>query len=176
MKCCSQNRFRFSLWFIFFVSAAFLCTGNISNAFDSPARFVNSSLRISQPQTQTKEYFCLVEARIIDAELLNDQTLDNVSPSLIAPVPVEISPLQYRQQAMQEYHHSVCFKRCHSRNDFYASDYTYEQWSQLIEKDGHSIFCEIPWENNGARKKVLSYLASEAKNSLPDKKGIGIWY
>jgi len=158
------------------LSLTFLLPGSTLKASDNLTTTNHSSLIVTKmPEAETNEYFYLVETRIIDAELLDDLMLDNLSPSLVAPVTVEISSLQYRQKAMQEYHHSICFKRCHSNNDFSVSDYTYKQWCQLIEKNGHSIFSEIPWENPGKKEKLIRYLTNNAKNASPESEGIGEW-
>jgi len=76
---------------------------------------------------------------------------------------------------MQEYNQSVCFQHCHSTNDFSASDYTYKQWCQLIEKDGHYIFSEIPWGNTGEKEKMIKYLTNNAKKASFESAGIGEW-
>ncbi len=127
------------------------------------------------PATETNEYFRLVETRIIDARLMDDQMLDDISPALVAPVPVIVSALEIRRRDLQEYNHSVCFKRCHATSDFSASDYTSEQWCRLIENDGHSIFSAIPWENADMKEKLVNYLKGNSKNAMPDSEGIGVW-
>ncbi len=127
------------------------------------------------PATEPNEYFRLVEARIIEAQHLDDQMLDKLSPALVAPRTVKKPSLSYRHKALQEFHHSVCFKRCHNQNDFSTSDYTSEQWGRLIEKNGHSIFSEIPWENPGVKEKMFRYLTNNAKNTTPAPEGIGSW-
>jgi len=160
--------------FIAILSFNLLHPNSTLNASDKHTIINNSSLTVTK-MPETSEYFCLVETRIIDAERLDDQMLENLSPSLVAPVTVKISSLQYQQKAMQEFNHSVCFKRCHSTNDFSASDYTYKQWCQLIEKNGHSIFSEIPWENPGKKEKLIRYLTNNAKNASPESEGIGEW-
>lgn len=127
------------------------------------------------PDTKPNEYFRLVEARIIEAQHLDDQMLEKFSPALVAPRTVKIPALSYRQKSFQEFHHSVCFKRCHSQNDFSVSDYTSQQWSRLIEQDGHSIFSEIPWEKAEAKEKIFRFLTNNAKNATPAPEGIGAW-
>ena len=59
--------------------------------------------------------------RLVGAELLDDQMLDDISPALVAPAPVTIS---LKLITKQKYDNSICFKRCHIKNDFFASDYT----------------------------------------------------
>jgi len=175
MKFHSKNRtIIFSAMFIAILSFNLLHPNSTLNASDKHTIINNSSLTVTK-MPETSEYFCLVETRIIDAERLDDQMLENLSPSLVAPVTVKISSLQYQQKAMQEFNHSVCFKRCHSTNDFSASDYTYKQWCQLIEKDGHSIFSEIPWENTGEKEKMIKSLCNNAKNASFESAGIGEW-
>ena len=178
MKFYSKNRkIRFSAMVIVILSVTFLHSGSTLNASDDLEIINHSFLTVTKmPETETNEYFCLVETRIIDAELLDDQMLESLSPSLIAPVTVKISSLQYEQKAMQEYNQSVCFQRCHSTNDFSASDYTYKQWCQLIEKDGHYIFSEIPWENTGEKEKLIKFLTNNAKNASFESAGIGEWH
>ena len=145
-----------------------------SKASDNLATTCQSSFVITKaPATQSNEYFRLVETRIIDAQSLDDQKLESLSPSLVAPKSVKIASFQQRE--MRDYHHSICFKRCHGRNDFSASDYTHQQWCQLIEKNGHSIFSQIPWENQGSKEKLLRYLTTNAKKASPGSEGIGAW-
>ncbi len=177
MKFYLKNqKIRFSAMLIVLLSLSVLLPGSTLNASDKIEIINHSSLTITKmPETEVNEYFCLVETRILDAKPLDDQMLENISPSLVAPVVVKISPLQYRQKAMQEYNQSVCFQRCHSKNDFSASDYTYRQWCQLIEKDGHSVFSEIPWENTGEKEKPIKYLTNNARNASFESAGIGEW-
>jgi len=146
------------------------------NASDNLLPINNSSLTVTEiPETETNKYFCLVDARIIDAEPMDDQMLEDMSPALVVPEIKKVAPPNLSQKMLAEYNQSVCFKRCHSTNDFSASDYTYKQWCQLIEKDGHSIFSKIPWENTEEKEKLIKYITQNAKNTSFESAGIGKW-
>jgi hypothetical protein len=177
MKFYSKNqKIRFMAMLIVILSLSFLLPGSTLNASDNLEIINHSYLTVTKmPETETNEYFSLVETRIIDAELLDDQMLEDISPSLVAPVTVEISSMLYQQEMMQGYNQSVCFKQCHSKNDFSVSDYTFKQWCQLIEEEGHSIFSEIPWENTGDKEKLIKYLTRNAKKASFESAGIGEW-
>lgn len=150
--------------------------GSLSNASDVAIISGNPSLGIKEiPAAEGNQYFYLIEDRVIDAELLDDKMLENLSPSLIAPKKITLSHSEFQQKALQEYHHSICFKRCHTKNDFSVSDYTYQQWCLLIEKGGHSIFSEIPWENPEKKEKLFRYLVNNAKKKSSEPEGIGTW-
>jgi hypothetical protein len=47
--------------------------------------------------------------------------------------------------------------------------------AMVIEKDGHSIFSEIPWGNTGEKEEIIKYLTSNAKNTSFESAGIGEW-
>ncbi len=130
---------------------------------------------IATPENESTAYFKMVDARVIDARLLEDQMLEDISPALVAPLPVKISKNEYNQIIKQEYDNSICFKRCHSRNDFSTPDNTEKQWRLLIEDDGHAIFNTIPWENPQIKDKIVMYLLNNAGNSRPEAEGIGTW-
>ena len=112
---------------------------------------------------------------LVGAALLDDQMLEDLSPSLIAPQAVKISLKEYKHKIKQEYDNAVCFKRCHIKNDFSPSNYTAKQWRRLIGEKGHTIFSEIPWEDSDKKEKILSYLLTNAAHSEPSTEGIGIW-
>jgi len=158
------------------LSLVILPPGLIANASDEHTFTGHPLPEVTETAgTESNAYFRLVETRIIDAQPLDDQMLVSVSPALVAPQVKKISPLNYNQQKLAQYHNSICFERCHSRNDFYPSDYTYQQWCRLIEKDGHSIFCKIPWDNSDTKNQIFKYLVNNAKNASPDSEGIGVW-
>ncbi|MDA3895127.1 MAG: hypothetical protein PF482_03145 [Desulfobacteraceae bacterium] len=177
MKPYSRNeKIIFSAFILVFFCLLVLHPENYLYASDDDAvEAYSPNSAFEEPDTETNKYFILVETRVIDAQPMDDQMLDDLSPSLIAPVEIKISALQLKQKMLQDYNHSVCFKRCHTTNDFSASDYTYEQWCILIEKDGHSIFSEIPWENPDMKDNLIKYLMSNAKNATPEPAGIGVW-
>ena len=127
------------------------------------------------PENKTNEYFKVIGTRAIDTQPMDDQMLEELSPALVAPVTEKITALQLKQRLLNEYNHSICFERCHTQNDFSASDYTYEQWRSLIEKDGHSIFSEISWENPEMKNDLFKYLVNNAKNATSEPEGIGVW-
>ncbi|MBC2717698.1 MAG: hypothetical protein HF978_20540 [Desulfobacteraceae bacterium] len=106
---------------------------------------------------------------------INENQLDDLSPALIAPKTVKISSQEYEQILNQEFDNSICFKRCHNKNDIKPSDNTVKQWRLLIEEDGHAIFGKILWENDKQKEAVLNYLFNNAGNSKPEPAGIGVW-
>ena len=104
---------------------------------------------------------------------LAEEELVELSPSLI-------KHLEERQKALpplpqKEFENSICFQRCHKKNDFSPSKKTRKQWIILIEKEGHAIFQKIPWESNDQKDQVLFYLLRHARDSGGIKEGIGIW-
>lgn len=127
------------------------------------------------PENKTNENFKVIGTRAIYTQPMDDQMLEELSPALVAPVTEKITALQLNQKLLNEYNHSICFNRCHTQNDFSASDYTYEQWRRLIEKDGHSIFSEIPWETPEIKDNLFKYLVNNAKNATSEPEGIGVW-
>jgi len=106
---------------------------------------------------------------------ISEKLLDDLSPSLVAPPKVKISSQEYNYANRLKFESSVCFKRCHNKNDFYPSDHTAKQWRLLIGQEGHTIFSEIPWESPQQKKEVLDYLLNNARKSRPDSAGIGVW-
>jgi hypothetical protein len=75
----------------------------------------------------------------------------------------------YRKQ----FNNSICFIKCHQPNSFSPSDKSKQQWEFLIEKNGHAIFEDIPWENEQQKKQIIDYLLRNSKGFL--KEGIGVW-
>jgi len=104
---------------------------------------------------------------------LDDQNLDVVSPATNAPPP--LSAEEYSAVIKAEYNSSVCFIKCHQKNDFSPSDKTRKQWQRLIEKNGHDIFETISWENALEKDYVLIYLYENARNPDFKTEGIGVW-
>ncbi|MDA3897109.1 MAG: hypothetical protein PF482_13290 [Desulfobacteraceae bacterium] len=135
----------------------------------------NPFLKIVAMNEASSKSFTLVSSRVIDAQLLDNQMLEDLSPALIAPTPVTISRKRFNQAVRNEYENSVCFKRCHNNNDFLISDYSEKQWRLLLEENGHTIFDIIPWKNAQAKEKILQYLVNNACNSGPSAGGIGCW-
>lgn len=106
---------------------------------------------------------------------INEKQLDALSPSLVAPADARIPEQESNQMMSLEFENSICFKRCHTTNDFYPSQNTAKQWRLLIEQGGHSIFSEIPWDTPNQKEDILNYLLHHAKNSKPESAGIGVW-
>lgn len=107
---------------------------------------------------------------------INDGQLDALSPAVKAPEPeVKEKPARNIPPMDQAYRDSVCFKRCHNISDFQPADHTARQWRLLIEKDGHSLFDEIPWQSQAEKEQVLNYLLEKSKNTSPAPAGIGVW-
>lgn len=127
-------------------------------------------LKVKKSEKNSQNSFILVGAAVLD-----DQMLEDLSPPLVAPHAVKISLKEYKHKIKQEYDNAVCFKRCHIKNDFSASDYTAKQWWLLIGENGHTIFSEIPWETPDKKEKILSYLLNNAACSGSLKEGIGVW-
>lgn len=104
---------------------------------------------------------------------LDEDALIELSPSLIQQLEEKeksIPPLP-----RNEFENSICFNRCHTKNDFSPSKKTRKQWIILIEKDGHAIFQKIPWKNTDQKDRILIYLLRHAKDADTVKEGIGIW-
>lgn len=172
MKTFSWNWFLLACIFNIFLS----CFLIIDSTGFLWATEQNPFLLITTLEKESPKSFKLISAQVIDAQLLDDQMLEDLSPALIAPLPVIVSRNEYNQFIKQEYDNSICFKQCHSRNDFSVSDKTEKQWRLLIEDDGHAIFNIIPWEKPPSKEKILKYLLNNALNSGPKAEGIGIWH
>ncbi len=132
----------------------------------------NDDLTDNSPSLVNKE-----SDRKIDSSLqpINENQLDEMSPSLIAPPVITISSKELQNKMDQEFENSICFKRCHKLGDIYPSDNTAKQWRLLIEQGGHTIFSEIPWENQQQKNEIVDYLLNNARKSRPDSAGIGVW-
>lgn len=104
---------------------------------------------------------------------INEKQLDDLSPSLVAPEAKAGSKNHSRNSL--EFENSICFRRCHNKNALHPDDNTAKQWRLLIEKDGHSIFRDIPWESQQEKQKILDYLLKNAKDAKPGSAGIGVW-
>ena len=89
---------------------------------------------------------------------INEKLLDDLSPSLIAPRSKAPVLSDSDEIIRAEFESSVCFERCHQINEIHPSDNTAKQWILLIEKDGHSIFDNIPWESPEQKEALLQYL------------------
>jgi hypothetical protein len=104
---------------------------------------------------------------------VDETNLDKLSPSLVAPdrkkTRSSVSPESL------EFEKSICFKRCHHSGSLQASDKTAKQWQLLIERNGHSIFSEIPWQTPDQKRKIVDYLLNNARDSKPESSGIGVW-
>jgi hypothetical protein len=114
----------------------------------------NPFLKIVAMNEASSKSFTLVSSRVIDAQLLDNQMLEDLSPALIAPTPVTISRKRFNQAVRNEYE---------------------KQWRLLLEENGHTIFDIIPWKNAQAKEKILQYLVNNACNSGPSAGGIGCW-
>lgn len=110
---------------------------------------------------------------------INEEQLDVLSPSLVAPEVRTKDPVNSFRNAdreiAREFENSICFKRCHNFDQIHPSDKTAKQWRLLIEKDGHAIFSRIPWKTPEQKEKVLDYLLQNAGKSTPGPAGIGVW-
>jgi len=108
-----------------------------------------------------------------DLKPLDDQSLEVLSPAATAAPPV--SPEQYSAILKQEFASSMCFQKCHQRNDFSPTDKTKKQWQALIEKNGHDVFEKLSWETPQKKEYVLLYLYENSKNTELKSEGIGVW-
>jgi hypothetical protein len=106
---------------------------------------------------------------------LDDQSLEILSPAATENVAAPVSPEQYSAVLKAEFDSSMCFIKCHRRDDFSPSDKTKKQWQVLIEKNGHDIFEKLSWENPRKKEYVLLYLYENAKNAEVKSEGIGVW-
>lgn len=106
---------------------------------------------------------------------INERLLDDLSPSLIAPERKASVLFDENEIIRTEFENSICFKQCHQTDEFSPSDNTAKQWIILIEKNGHSIFSDIPWESAEQKESILQYLLKNAKHSKPESAGIGVW-
>jgi len=109
-----------------------------------------------------------------ELKAIDDNVLENLSPALVAPEEIKIPTKEYHKILKQEFDNAVCFK-CHTKNDFRASDHTQKQWRMLIEEDGHAIFSKIPWKDDIQKETTLNYLLINARNNKPESSGIGVW-
>jgi hypothetical protein len=110
-----------------------------------------------------------------DLKPLDDESLDVLSPATTGTVAPPVSPEQYSAILKQEFESSICFQKCHQRNDFSPSDKTKKQWKALIEKSGHDVFEKLSWETPPKKEYVLLYLYENAKNTELKSEGIGVW-
>lgn len=168
-----SKRWFFLVCILFFFVSFFILHGQEGSLWaleNKPLSDKNPVLQVKVLKDATSKPFRLIEPQIID-----DQMLENISPALVAPAPVIISQKKRTQIIQQNYERSVCFKRCHNRNDFSAGAYTLKQWRLLIEKDGHALFCKIPWDDSYEKEKILKYLLKTASSQRPAPEGIGIW-
>lgn len=106
---------------------------------------------------------------------LDDQSLEVLSPATTEIVAPPVSPEQHSAILKSEFDSSICFRKCHQRDDFSASDKTKKQWQTLIEKNGHDVFEKLSWETPQKKEYVLLYLYENAKNTELKSEGIGAW-
>ena len=104
---------------------------------------------------------------------LDEDALIELSPSLMEHLEEKEKALPPLPQ--KEFETSICFQRCHKKNDFSPSRKTRKQWIILIEKEGHAIFQKIPWESNEQKDQILIYLLRRARDADGIKEGIGVW-
>jgi len=102
---------------------------------------------------------------------MDEEALIDLSPALIKKLRKKPMPPFPQNQ----FENSICFKRCHTKNDFSPSRKTQRQWILLIEKNGHAIFQKIPWESPEQKEQILIYLLKHAKDKNTPKEGIGVW-
>lgn len=102
---------------------------------------------------------------------LDEESLIELSPSLIKKLEKKSLP----PLPQDEFESSICFQRCHTKNDFSPSRKTQKQWIILIEKDGHAIFQKIPWKSAEQKDQILMYLIRHARDANTQKEGIGVW-
>lgn len=106
---------------------------------------------------------------------LDDKELEDLSPAVIEKVPEPIPREEFMMILKSDYDASVCFKKCHMKEDFSPSDKTRSQWQMLIENNGHDVFEKIIWEDQAQKEHVMMYLFENAKNSDYQTEGIGVW-
>ena len=74
-----------------------------------------------------------------------------------------------------DFDNSICFQKCHSPQALSAADMPKSLWRHLIEKGGHDIFSEIPWQSEEEKKMIIQYLTNQARKPEPKSEGIGAW-
>lgn len=110
-----------------------------------------------------------------DLKPLDEEDLEELSPAIKEETAPPMSPEQRLSMLKAEFDGSICFQKCHQRNDFSPKDKTRKQWQLLIEKNGHDVFEKLTWENHQKKEYVLLYLYENAKNSDLKSEGIGVW-
>ncbi|MFP4532202.1 MAG: hypothetical protein ACLFNS_05925 [Desulfobacterales bacterium] len=75
----------------------------------------------------------------------------------------------------QDFDNAICFRKCHAPQSISPKDKPKNLWRMLIEKNGHAIFAEIPWQSQEQKEKILQYLLAHANNAEPEYEGIGVW-
>lgn len=131
-----------------------------------------ADLTESSPSLVTKE---TDPSSDLHLQPINEKQLDDLSPSLLAPPAKTVHHQNVNQSNNHQFENSICFKRCHLKNDFHPSDNTAKQWRLLIEENGHAIFDEIDWENTEQKRNIVNYLIENARKSTPESAGIGVW-
>lgn len=106
---------------------------------------------------------------------LDDDSLEVLSPATTENASPPLSPEQHSAILQQEFESSMCFQKCHQKNDFSPSDKTKKQWQALIENNGHDVFEKLSWETPQKKEYVLLYLYENAKNTELKSEGIGVW-
>lgn len=74
-----------------------------------------------------------------------------------------------------DFDNSICFQKCHNPQALSAADMPKNLWRHLIEKGGHDIFSEIPWQSDEEKEMIIQYLTSQARKPEPKSEGIGSW-
>lgn len=104
---------------------------------------------------------------------LDEDEMIQLSPARIAEIIEKEKTLP--PLSLNVFEDSICFQKCHTENDFSPSHKTQKQWLILIEKDGHAIFQEIPWQSADEKDRVLIFLLKHARDANTIKEGIGVW-
>lgn len=96
---------------------------------------------------------------------------------LLAAVLVAVAQEKSSQEdfTRQDFANSVCFRKCHAPQSISPKDKPKNLWRMLIEKNGHAIFAEIPWQNSEQKETILQYLLNHADDAKPQPEGIGVW-
>lgn len=169
-----ENILRLSM--IILLVSAVLFFSLLSPPFCSALRPMNEADLTENSPSLSDQSYHNEEDRL---QPINEEQLDVLSPSLVAPEAQTKDPVNRSRHAdreiSQEFENSICFKRCHSLDKIHPSDKTAKQWRLLIGKEGHAIFSRIPWKNPEQKEKVLDYLLQNARKSTPGPAGIGVW-
>ncbi|MCD6585108.1 MAG: hypothetical protein J7K96_05030 [Desulfobacteraceae bacterium] len=110
---CVRNIHNLSLSGFILIFLCLLIFPRISSAF-RPLN--NAELTDSSPSLVVKNTVLKLNSHL---QPIDEDQLEELFSSLVAPVKVKISAQEYNQRINLEFDHSICFKRCHSVWEIY---------------------------------------------------------